>query len=147
MPGPGYYLEEIQEKVIKDKGRRFPKNIRKTFMDVLAEQAKKEVRPGPGQHQAKGIFDNRQMVDYSKRLAQMQALNSKASPGDYNTIANTSTNSKPSRSYLLQQRSGDLNERNSMNLVLQDSRSEKNIHDSAIRNNESLNSHSNRGSS
>lgn len=46
----------------------FPRSVRKTFFDKPAELARKETRPGPGQHDQKRVFDNKLVVDYSKRF-------------------------------------------------------------------------------
>ena len=53
----------------------FGKGNRLTFFDQPAELARKERRPGPGQHTQQRFADNKQMIDYSQRLGSVRNSN------------------------------------------------------------------------
>lgn len=82
VPAPNHYTnlkEVLLSKQQTNNGSRFSKAQRRTFFDAIEKQQEK--MPGPANYERKRMFDNKQMIDYSKRFGQsMQA--------GFNTLSN-----------------------------------------------------------
>ena len=68
IPGPGHYSKEDATASQRTKGgNQFTKAGRVTYFDKVELASAK--KPGPADYGKKRMFDNKQMVDYSKRLS------------------------------------------------------------------------------
>ena len=70
-PGPGHYtsMKEIRLQQ-RHYGSQFTKAERKTYFDVIGHTQGQ--RPGPADYGKKRMFDNKQAIDYSKRLSALK---------------------------------------------------------------------------